>query len=263
MILGTYWYFGFPTGLYNFDLFEFSQGCGGHADNYAELSVAFESVHAEKIIAELKQLTENYPNAYLFIFRDLNKMRIGTGSYQLFDYDFLFMLKVEKVLKDYQVKSAKDLQFDQPKQFSFYNETVQKSIVFPKKRLVQIVGSELRKYNAENAKVRFDGNLLRSKKENFIRALKDCVKRLDISIFYYYESEVDEITNLILFFTLGRQGLNLTPIQFVNVSVLENKIETAMNAFEVRQGHIEGFNSYPQGEPIIVLGEQYELKFIL
>jgi hypothetical protein len=37
MILGTYWYFHFPTSLYEFDYFEFKNSHGGHADNPAEL----------------------------------------------------------------------------------------------------------------------------------------------------------------------------------------------------------------------------------
>jgi len=43
MILGTYWYFAFPTDLYKFDCFEFSQGYGGRADNPAELITSIET----------------------------------------------------------------------------------------------------------------------------------------------------------------------------------------------------------------------------
>jgi hypothetical protein len=54
MILGTYWYFGFPTGLYEFEYFEFGPGYGGHADNPAELVTYIEVEFPERMIYDLK-----------------------------------------------------------------------------------------------------------------------------------------------------------------------------------------------------------------
>ena len=65
MILGTYWYFGFPTGLYKFEYFEFKKGYGGHADNPAKLVATFETEYPAEIIDDLKRLIDKYSDGFL------------------------------------------------------------------------------------------------------------------------------------------------------------------------------------------------------
>jgi hypothetical protein len=88
MILGTYWYFDFPSELYKFDFFRFRKGYGGHADNPAELNTYFEAEHPEKIVEDLQKLIDKYPDGFLFIYQEEHTLKIGTGGHQLFDYDF-------------------------------------------------------------------------------------------------------------------------------------------------------------------------------
>jgi hypothetical protein len=251
MILGTYWYFDFPTDLYKFDYFEFKKGYGGHADNQAELIANIEAEEPEKIISDLILLIEKHEQAFLFVYQDGHKLKIGTGGHQLFDYDFLIISEVEKILKKEKTILAKDQKLDNPTFLRLGKDNSSNSIIYPKKNIFQIVGSEIKKHNSENSKFRLDCNLNLSDKLNFISDLKIISKEENINVLFYFDKDFENKTNLMVFFTNGRQGLNLTKKKFVNSITLENKIEEAMLKNNVKLGHISGFERYPQNGPKI------------
>lgn len=259
MILGTYWYFAFPTGLYKFDYFEFSQGYGGRADIQAELITSIETEQPDKIISELKELIERYNEGFMFIQHDKNKLTIGTGGYQLFDYDFLLMKEVEKVLKMEKVKLANNQKLDNPTLLRLVGDNYTGKIIFPKKGFLQIVGSELKKQNAENTKLRLDCHLKLKDKDNFIAASKAISIEEGIEIFFYYDKEFEDVTNLMLLFANGRQGLNLKKRKFIDVVSFENKLEEAMLRHNALSGHAGGFEYYPKNGPKIemIIEEEY------
>ena len=58
-------------------------------------------------------------------------------------------------------------------------------------------------------------------------------------------------TNLMLFFTNGRQGLNLTNKKYTDTLSFENKIENIAKTNNVNFGHISGYDLYPQNGPKI------------
>lgn len=247
MILGTYWFFKFPTGLYEFDYFEFLEGRGGFAGSPAELITSIITENSEKIILDLKSLIETYDEGSLFIRQEKNKLNISTGGWQLFDYDFLFITEVEKILRKENVRLAKETKLDSPilklQNNNFTNKNIQ-----PKKNFLQIVGSELKKNNAENSKFRLDCNLSKINKSHFIADLKTISKEENIRVFFYQEKDCGDKTNLMLFFTNGRQGLNLEKKQIVNSVNFENKVEELMLQNNVNIGFIQGFENYPKNE---------------
>ncbi len=55
-----------------------------------------------------------------------------------------------------------------------------------------------------------------------------------------------------LFFTNGRQGMGLTPKQHADMSLLENQIEYLQSKYDLKMGHLEGHNSYPEGKYKII-----------
>lgn len=251
MILGTYWYFDFPTDLYKFEYFEFRKGYGGHADNPAELVANIVSENPEKIISELRLLIKLYDEGFLFVYQDGHKLKIGTGAHQLYDYDFLIIAEVEKILRKEQIIIAKEQKLDNPIFLRITKENSLKNIIYPTKNILQIVGSELKKHNAENLKFRLDCNLSLDDKFNFIKELKIISKEENINVLFYYHKEFENKVNLMVFFTNGRQGLNLSNKQIVNSSNFENKIELAMLKSNVKCGHINGIDLYPQNGPKI------------
>ncbi len=261
MILGTYWYFGFPTDLYKFDFFEFRKGYGGYSDNPAELVATFETDNQLEIIEDLKKLIENYSDGFLFVYTELNKLKIGTGGQQLFDYDFLIIKEVEKILNRHKVHLIKNYTFNNPIINRIYVEKSQNKLIYPKKGFLQIVGSELKEKNAENCKLRLDCNLDLINKDKFIQQLKDCANEEKIDVFFYFDKDFNSKTNLMLFFTNGRQGLNLTAKKYINILTFENKIENIAKTHNVNFGHINGFEFYPQNRPKIE--KIIEQEFIL
>lgn len=261
MILGTYWYFDFPTDLYKFDYFEFRKGYGGHADNPAELVATFETENQSEIIDDLKSLIYNYSDGIVFVYTEKNKIKIGTGGYQLFDYDFLIIEEVEKLLKKYKVILTKNETFNNPTIRRFFNETIQNKIIYPKKGFLQVVGSDLKKHNAENSKLRLDCNLDIKYKDKFINEIRDIANEENIDVFFYYEKDFQEKTNLMLFFTNGRQGLNLVNKKYIDTLSFENKIENIIMRNNVNFGHISGFDLYPRNGPKIE--KMIEQEFIL
>ncbi len=251
MILGTYWYFDFPNDLYKFDYFEFRKGYGGHADNPAELVATFETENESEIIDDLKNLINNYTDGFLFVYTENNKIKIGTGGHQLFDYDFLIIKEIENLLKRHKVVMTKDDIFKNPSITRIYKETTQNKLIYPKKGFLQVVGSELKKHNAENSKLRLDCNLDIKHKDKFIYEIKEVVNDENIDVFFYYDKDFQEKTNLMLFFTNGRQGLNLTNKKYTDTLSFENKIENIAKTNNVNFGHISGFDLYPQNGPKI------------
>ena len=261
MILGTYWYFDFPTDLYKFDYFEFRKGYGGHADNPAELVATFETENQAEIIDDLKKLIDNYSDGFLFVYTENKKIKIGTGGHQLFDYDFLIIKKIETLLKRHNILLAKNDIFNNPSITRIYKETTQNKLIYPKKGFLQVVGSELKKHNAENSKLRLDCNLEIKHKDKFINEIKEVVNDENIDVLFYYDKDFQEKTNLMIFFTNGRQGLNLTSKKYTDIESFENKIENVIMRNYVNFGHISGFDLYPQKGPKIE--KMIEQEFII
>lgn len=261
MILGTYWYFGFPEGLYKFEYFEFKKGYGGQADNPAELVATFETEDPEKIIEDLRELIDRYLEGSLFIYQENNKLKIGTEGYKLFDYDFLIITEVEKLLKNHKVSLVKDEVFNNPTITGIHNKTIQDKIIYPEKGFLQVVGSDLKKHNAENLKLRLDCNVALTGKDKCINELKAVATEEQIDVFFYYDNDFNDRTNLMLFFTNGRQGLNLANKKYIDTLSFEKKIERIALTNKVNFGHISGTGLYPQNGPKIEM--IIEPEFIL
>lgn len=251
MILGTYWYFHFPAGLYEFDYFEFKNGQGGHADNPAELITNIKADNPEKIISDLKSLISKYNEGFLFIYQDGQKLTIGTGGHQLFDYDFLLISEVEKILKKEKTILNLNQKLENPLFIKICSDNSTTKFIYPKKAFLQLVGSNLKKHNAETASFRLDCNLEKVNRSLFINDLKKLAKEENINVLFYYDKDFDTKTNLMIFLTNGRQGLNMTSKQFVNTSSLETYIEELLIKYNVELGHKSGVELYPQNGPHI------------
>lgn len=251
MVLGTYWYFDFPTDLYAFDFFEFHKGHGGHANNPAQLIATFEAEHPEKIIKQLRKLIEDNVDGYLFVYQEQHKLRIGTGGYQLFDYDFLLIKEVEKLIKESRAYPAANEKLDKPTLIRLYHEEVRKSVIFPQKKFLQVGGSKLKTHNGESFKLRLDCHVRTASKASFILSLRRISEEEGIEVFFFYDHELERQTNLMLFFTNGRQGLNLERKKYIDAISFENKLEQAITIHNAKLGHVGGLESYPQNGPNI------------
>ncbi|MEF9476611.1 hypothetical protein OWR28_01510 [Chryseobacterium sp. 1B4] len=98
MILGVYWYFGFPENLYYFRFFKFHPGYGGHADNPAELAAKVRVKNTDDLILKLEELKAGFKETYLHLNIDGNQLIINIGDHMLFDFHFQFALEIEELL---------------------------------------------------------------------------------------------------------------------------------------------------------------------
>ena len=65
MLLGVYWYYGFPEGLYHFDFFAYRPGIGGSSGGPAELTATVQAPDPAALLAEVRTVAARYPDGYL------------------------------------------------------------------------------------------------------------------------------------------------------------------------------------------------------
>ncbi len=247
MILGVYWYYGFPEGLYTYNYFTFRKGLGGHADAPAELLANVRVTDPDVIVTELKALVAQYPLAFIFIYRSGNDLQIGTGGYSIHDYDFELALKIEDILKRCGGASIEGLNLKKSELIRLSNENESDAVRLTKKHF-SIVYSSPKKSNAETAMIRFDCHVQEDQKEGFLAAIKSVAATANLHVVFYLEKQYNECYNLMLFFTNGRQGVGLARKQQVDVAAFEDGMDVVIHTFAIQTGHAGGWDYYPKGE---------------
>ncbi|MEN7548839.1 hypothetical protein AAG747_13035 [Rapidithrix thailandica] len=256
MVLGVYWYFEFPSGLYEFEYFQYRKGLGGHADNPAELVAYIICENPGHLIKNLERLTQQYKESYLFIRMEGNRLQIGTGSHHLFDYDFEFMVKVETLLKKEAVVLVDKHVFEAPRLIRLFSP--KEKMAWPTKDFLRIVGSSIRKNNAETLALRMDCHIGEGVKNAFLEELGLIADAENIRVLYYLEKKYHDRINLMLFFSNGRQGLGLQPKQVIQLPRLEMKIEALKEQYGIEFGHT---GNYPDSTPQII--KMVDQEFVL
>lgn len=260
MVLGVYWYFDFPYELYSYDFFTYCKGLGGHTDAPAELEVIIETDDPEGIIEALRTLVEQHTDAFIFIYKSEKHLQIGTGGYNMHDYEFEIALKIEEILKNKQAKKVDHSSLKDAELIRLFNE--KGKIVWPSKKHFGLVGSSLQKHNAETSCIRFDCNVAADKKDDFLKEILNVTETANINVIFYKEKTCDDRYNLMLFFTNGRQGIGLQPKQNVDIVAFENGMEKLILKHAVKIGLIGGFDeNYPKGNNIVL--KMVDAEFIL
>lgn len=243
MILGVYWYFGFPEQLYAFRYFTFNRGFGGHADNPAELFTNVICRDSEELIEKMRALVSAHPFCYLFVRRSGHALQISTGGYQLFDYDFKLIEAVDALLHEMDVQPNTNPDYTHAESIRMIGTQLQ-PLDYPRMKFMQVVGSEKKKSNAETLSLRFDCHLPSGNTTDFIKQIRAVLEDLGIRVFYYYESGNGTRSNLMLFISNGRQGPHHEPPTVVDGLRLEAELEKIMAVHNVNQGH-HGDVEYP------------------
>ena len=247
MILGVYWYFDFPYELYSYEFFTFRKGLGGHADAPAELEVIVETDDADEIIEALRKLVKQHIDAFVFIYKSGNYLQIGTGGYNMHDYEFELALKIEEILKNKHAKKVVHDSLKDAELIRLFNE--KNNRLWPDKKYFSLVGSSLMKHNAETSCFRFDCNVSEDKKHDFLKEILTVTAAANINVVFYKEKKCGGLYNLMLFFTNGRQGIGLKPKQEADIAVFENGMKTIIQNYAVEIGFIGSFDeNYPTGE---------------
>lgn len=250
-MLGVYWYFGFPEGLYSFRYFKFFPGYGGHADNPAELSAIVIADDGVQLLQDLQRAVDHHPFSYLRVTLSGNLFHISTGGYQLFDFDFKLIEHVDQLLTHSKVEGISKPEFVNPVTHQFIGTKLLQH-TYPRLKYLQVTGSDKKKFNAECSAVRLDCHVAESREKNFTEALKKLMTESGINVMYFYSTDKNGIVNLMYFFTNGRQGNNSEPVP-VQLSTLDTNIEALMKVHAVQKNHLPEIEYPAYGERKIVL----------
>jgi hypothetical protein len=260
MILGVYWYFKFPDHLYDFQFFKFYPGYGGHADNPAELAARVQVENTDDFIRKLEELKTNFKETYLQLNINGNQLIIKIGDHLLFDFHFQFALEIEELLI---CENAVLLDSSAP--FTIQSSTTyapeREGFKTIEHRFIQMVGSDFKKYNAENFSIRIDCNMPLQDKRSFIHDLTQLCPEENLNVFYYTDFDFENHSNLMLFFTNGRQKKER--IQKVDINSFGTKVRQLAQKYPLHFGHFGSFKQYPlQGPHIeLMVDEEYIINY--
>lgn len=245
MILGLFWFTGFPDGIYEFEYFRFERGYGGHGDTPARLLAEIETVCPGQVLEEIRSLHVKYGMRLISYYQEGSWVQIRLTDYYLYDFDFLFAREVETVFRKWKV-------FPSQRQKSLFS--VQKafgdSVGYPESmalrpELVYFFHSQEKILsNVWRVSLGVNCHVATGRKECLINELDRIAEDEGIDIFYYYERIVGDWINLVMVFTNGRQGLDLKMMKDVNTLAFENRIRHLFESCHAIAGEIEGEEKY-------------------
>lgn len=259
MVLGVYWYFHFPEGLYSFRYFTFSAGLGGHADGPAELTARVTVLEPARFAQALTALLARHPDVYFFAYQRGHDFQLVTGDYHLFDYYFELVAELDALLQQENAQPNPAATFTEADCFIRQRPTTEAGP--PLRGLLQLGGSRQGKHHAETSALRLDCHLKTARLPPFITALRELTQAANLRVFYYFFHQVKDDTNLMLFFTNGRQGVGGQPRQEVDIQLFEQQVAEVLQAHGGKPEHRGGYHQYPEKGPVVelVIDQDYVL----
>lgn len=252
MVLGIYWYFGFPEELYSYDYFKWKPGYGGHANNPAMLETRVTCTNPEELIQSLKSMIHKLEQGFIYIYQNDAKLKIGTGAFQMYDCDFELMKRAELILAQHQVQVIDDFNTKDSQLIKLNVKKDLPTVQYPELKVLKPVSSNMKKYNAETSLLRLDVNVLQKEKDAILKGLVKISDEENLNVLMYKESSFEGSVNLMLFFGNGRQGLNFEEKQEVDAERLERKIVALIHQFGIDFQFKGGWDFYPKGENTII-----------
>ena len=251
MLLGVYWYYGFPKGLYHFDFFTFRPGLGGHADGPAELTATVQAPDPAALLDQVRALAARYPDGYLVGYAHGTLLRLTLGDYALTDYTFHLAGELEQVLRQQRAtRTAEPLPADTP----LLRLAEARDPTAPYHYgLLQAVSSALGKYRAEVAALRLDCHLPLAHQAGFLAALDALCEQFGLDVLYYLSHELPPQVNLMVFFANGRQGVGGQALRYTDTAALQKAVAASLGAHGGIAGHLGDYPAdYPRHGPQVV-----------
>ncbi|WP_345049613.1 hypothetical protein [Hymenobacter glaciei] len=252
MLLGVYWYYGFPTGLYHFDFFTFRPGLGGHADGPAELTATVYAPAPIALLDQVRALAARYPEVHLVGDAQGQYLRLTLGGYSLSDYAFYVARELEKVLRGQQATLTAGAM---PAGAEFLRLAAPQDMTPPYHSggILQAVSSSPGHCQAETRYLRLDCHLPLARKSGFVEALDKVCQEIALDVLYYFDLEIGQQVNLMLFFSNGRQGVDGQPLRYTNANSLADSVAQCLAAHGGQPSHPGNYPAhYPKRGPHIV-----------
>jgi hypothetical protein len=253
MLLGVYWYYGFPEGLYHFDFFAYRPGIGGSSGGPAELTATVQAPDPAALLAEVRAVAARYPDGYLDVYAYGPLVRLILGDWALTDYTFHLAGELEQVLRQQQATStAESLPPDTPRLHRSAPQDPTPPYCYGDGSL-QAVASRPRKHRAEVALLRLDCHLPLARQTDFLTALEALCEQFDLDVLYYFDHKMPPQTNLMLFFGNGRQGVGGQPLRYTDTAALKTAVLVSLAAHEGQTKHLGDYPAYyPRRGPHVV-----------
>ena len=262
MLLGVYWYYGFPEGLYHFDFFTFRPGLGGHADGPAELTATVHAPDPAALLAQVRAVAARYPDGYLFGETYGMLVRLTLGDYALTDYTFHVAGELERVLRQQQAApTAAPLPAGMPllRLAAPHDPTPPYSYG---NGLLQAVSSQPGKYHAQVGQLRLDCHLPLARQVDFLAALATLGEQFGLDVLYYFDRKIPPQVNLMLFFGNGRQGVGGQPLRYTDTTAIKTAVLACLAAHGGQPRHLGHYPAdYPRHGPHAV--RMVDAEFIL
>lgn len=252
MVLGVYWYYGFPADLYHFDFFAFQPGLGGHADGPAELKTTVRAPDPAGLLAEVRALVARYPDGYVFAWAQGPLLRLDLGDYALTDYTFHVASELEGVLRRHRATpTTEPLPADTPLLRLAAPQDPTPPYSYGDGQF-QAVSSGPGKHQAEVACLRLDCHLPQARKADFLAALDAVCGQFALDVLYYFDQPVVAQMNLMVFFANGRQGVGGRALRYTDTAALRTAVFACLGAHDGQPEHLGSSASYPRRGPHVV-----------
>jgi len=246
MLLGVYWYYGFPEDLYHLDFFSFRAGRGGHADGPAELTATVRAPDPAGLLAAVQTVAARYPTGYIFGKAHGALLRLDLSDYALTDYTFYVAGELENVLRQHHATPTTEplLRLAAP-----HDPT-------PPCRYgdgqLQAVNSHPGRHQAQAALLRLDCHLPLAQQAGFLAALNELCAQFELDVLYYFDRKIGLRLNLMVFFGNGRQGVGGRPLRYTDTATLKMAVLAALAAHGGQAKHLGGYADYPGRGPHVV-----------
>ena len=254
MVLGVYWYYGFPEGLYRFDFFTFRPGLGGLADGPATLTTTVQAPDPAALLTQVRAVAARYPESYLLGAQHGALLRLTLEEYAFTDYTFHVAGELEQVLRQKRAVPTAELlptetpllpltdPYDPTPSYSYGDGLLQAVSLRPS-----------RHYRAEVALLRLDCHLPLARKAAFIQALNELRTAANLDVLYYFDRALPEQVNLMVFFGNGRQGLGGQPQRYTDTEALRQAVAACLAAHAGQPGLLGKYPAeYPRRGPHVV-----------
>ena len=252
MILGVNWYREFPIGLYSYKYFEFQRSVGGFADWPAELYTSVKVEDSHRLINSIEILVQNHKQARIFMKQSDNYFYFMVGWYNLYDYDFLIVLEIEKILNELNANKISKFEFKNVVLLKLGDHDFYNNQYYPRVEGLTNVHSEMGKHNSLVNALRFDCQLNNNKVRGFLTEIKSIANQCQIFTIYYSQIEMHDTTCLYVFMTNGRQGVALNDMVISDGKLLEKKLLNLMNTFDLNSSQNKEEWKSPSKEIIVI-----------
>ncbi len=246
MILGVYWSYVFPKGIYKYKYFDFENARGGFDDRPAELKTTVIVPNPDKIIEEITALHSKYSECQLYICQENNKLQIGTSNYELYDYEFLLFKRIDNILIESKSKKTREIVPNKENTIILENKNWKFANDYPIDENIKIHHDSRENYSSSLKFIHINCYILSGYKSDFINDLKNIAIEENLSVFYHIEVINGTISNLLLNFSNGRQGLELKEKIYTDCKSFEEKVTVLFEKYNVSFEYQQGFDSLSQ-----------------